>query len=96
VVISSTPDELFTPTQQLPLASEFFMRSEQIHRAIAKGNTRFEICQLVAKGVKVTHKPGARFEDSIGNVLGHLGLRQAAPRQATEHVGKPDVDVLLP
>jgi hypothetical protein len=67
------------------------MRSEQIHRALAKGNTRFEICQLVSKGVKVTHKPGARFEDSIGSVLGHLGLRDAAPRNPTTHSEKPDV-----
>jgi len=71
------------------------MRSEQIHRAISKGNTRFEICQLVSKGVKVTHKPGARFEDSIGNVLGHLGQRQAAPRQAIVHPGKADAEVIL-
>jgi hypothetical protein len=48
------------------------MRSEQIHRALAQGHNRFEICQLVSKGVRVTHKPGARFEDSIGNVLDHL------------------------
>lgn len=49
------------------------MRSEQIHCALAQGHNRFEICQLVSKGVKHTHKPGARFEDSIGDVLGHLG-----------------------
>jgi len=72
------------------------MRSEQIHRAIAKGNTRFEICQLVSKGVKVTHKPGARFEDSIGNVLGHLGIRDAAPRRAFTPPVKPDADIILP
>jgi hypothetical protein len=49
------------------------MRSHQIHNALAQGHNRFEICQLVAKGVKHTHKPGNRFEDSIGDVLGHLG-----------------------
>ena len=58
------------------------MRSEQIHRAMAQGHTRFEICQFVFKGVKVTHKSGTRFEDSIGNVMTHLGLSQALPRQA--------------
>jgi hypothetical protein len=49
------------------------MLSEQIHCALAQGHNRFEICQLVSKGVRHTHKPGERFEDSIGDVLGHLG-----------------------
>jgi uncharacterized protein YoaH (UPF0181 family) len=40
------------------------MRSDQIHRSLAQGMNRFEVCQLVAKGVKATHKTGARFEDS--------------------------------
>lgn len=57
------------------------MRSEQIHRALAQGHTRYEICQLVSKGVRVTHIQGARFEDSIGNVLEHLALYKALPRQ---------------
>ncbi len=34
---------------------------------------RFEVCQLVAKGVKATHKTGGRFEDSINDVLQYLG-----------------------
>ena len=34
------------------------MRSDQIHRALAQGMNRFEMCQLVAKGVKATHKTG--------------------------------------
>ena len=49
------------------------MRSDQIHRALAQGMNRFEVCQLVAKGVKATHKTGARFEDSINDVLQYLG-----------------------
>jgi hypothetical protein len=49
------------------------MRSDQIHRALAHGINRFEVCQLVAKGVKATHKTGSRFEDSINDVLAHLG-----------------------
>ena len=49
------------------------MRSEQIHRALAQGMNRFEVCQLVAKGVKATHKTGSRFEDSINDVLQYLG-----------------------
>jgi uncharacterized protein YoaH (UPF0181 family) len=48
------------------------MRSDQIHRALARGISRYEVCQLVAKGVRVMHKPGTRYEDSINDVLGHL------------------------
>jgi uncharacterized protein YoaH (UPF0181 family) len=49
------------------------MRSDQIHRALAQGINRFEVCQLVAKGVKATHKTGGRFEDTINDVLQYLG-----------------------
>jgi hypothetical protein len=49
------------------------MRSDQIHRALAQGINRFEVCQLVSKGVRVTHKTGARFEDSINSVLQYIG-----------------------
>ena len=49
------------------------MRSDQIHRALAQGINRFEVCQLVAKGVKATHKTGLRFEDSINDVLQYIG-----------------------
>jgi len=49
------------------------MRSDQIHRALAQGINRFEVCQLVSKGVKVTHKTGGRFEDSINDVLQYIG-----------------------
>lgn len=49
------------------------MRSDQIHKALSQGMNRFEVCQLVAKGVRVTHKTGSRFEDSINDVLEYLG-----------------------
>lgn len=49
------------------------MRSDQIHQALSQGINRFEVCQLVSKGVKVTHKTGSRFEDSINDVLEYLG-----------------------
>ena len=49
------------------------MRSNEIYRALARGVNRFEVCQLVSKGVKATHKSGTRFEDSINMVLIHLG-----------------------
>jgi uncharacterized protein YoaH (UPF0181 family) len=49
------------------------MLSDQIHRALARGMNRFEVCQLVAKGVKATHKTGGRFEDTINDALEYLG-----------------------
>lgn len=59
------------------------MRSEQIHRALAQGHNRFQICRLVSKGIKITHKSGTRFEDSIGMVLDVLGLQRDLPAQRT-------------
>jgi hypothetical protein len=43
--------------------------------AIAQGNTRFEICGLVSKGLKIMHQRGVRFEDTIGDVLGMLARK---------------------
>ena len=59
------------------------MRSNQIHRALAQGINRFEVCQLVSKGVKATHKTGSRFEDSINDVLQYLGTHD--PGKETMH-----------
>jgi uncharacterized protein YoaH (UPF0181 family) len=56
------------------------MRSDQIHRALAQGMNRFEVCQLVAKGVKATHKTGGRFEDSINDVLQYLGTHETTQK----------------
>lgn len=55
------------------------MRSDQIHRALAQGINRFEVCSLVSKGVRRTHKLGLRFEDSINSVLNTINARQAHP-----------------
>jgi hypothetical protein len=49
------------------------MRSNQIHRALAQGINRFEVCQLVSKGVRATHVVGSRFEDTINSTLEYLG-----------------------
>jgi hypothetical protein len=65
------------------------MRSNQIHKALAQGMNRFEVCQLVSKGVKATHKTGSRFEDSINDVLEYLGTHEtteASMRPATSQV----------
>jgi uncharacterized protein YoaH (UPF0181 family) len=55
------------------------MRSDQIHRALAHGINRFEVCSLVSKGVRRTHKTGSRFEDSINDVLQYLGTQNSDP-----------------
>jgi hypothetical protein len=54
------------------------MRSDLIHSALAKGMNRFEVCQLVSKGVRVTHRTGGRFEDSINDVLQYMGTHKAS------------------
>lgn len=56
------------------------MRSELIQTAMAQGNNRFEICQKVGKGVRITHKSGTRLQDSILQMLGRLGSEPAVPR----------------
>ena len=55
------------------------MRSDQIHRALAHGINRFEVCSLVSKGVRKTHKTGSRFEDSINDVLQYIGTSDPHP-----------------
>jgi hypothetical protein len=67
------------------------MRSDKIHRALAQGMNRFEVCQLVAKGVKATHKTGARFEDSINDVLQYLGTHET-PKDSL-HPAAPQVSM---
>ncbi|MGA3333654.1 MAG: hypothetical protein ABSC62_05760 [Terracidiphilus sp.] len=65
------------------------MRSDQIHRALARGINRFEVCRLVSKGVKVTHKTGSRFEDSINNMLQYLGAHET-PREGLHPAVVPE------
>ena len=67
------------------------MRSDKIHRALAHGMNRFEVCQLVSKGVKATHKTGGRFEDSINDVLHYLGTHETLLE--TLHPAIPQVSV---
>ena len=56
------------------------MRSDKIHRALAQGINRFEVCQLVSKGVRAAHKSGSRFEDSINDILEHLGTHNTTQK----------------
>lgn len=70
------------------------MRSDKVHRALAQGINRFEICQLTAKGVKATHVTGARFEDTINTTLDYLGKHESD--QGKMHpAGKPTHGVTM-
>jgi uncharacterized protein YoaH (UPF0181 family) len=70
------------------------MRSDKIHRALDHGMNRFEVCQLVAKGVKATHKTGGRFEDSINDVLQYLGTHDT-PKETLHPAIVQDADKVL-
>jgi hypothetical protein len=70
------------------------MRSDKIHRALAQGINRFEVCQLVSKGVRATHKTGSRFEDTINDALEYLGNHKTEPE--TLHPPKAVVKSLKP
>lgn len=67
------------------------MRSELIHDALAKGINRFAVCQLVSKGVRVTHKTGSRFEDSINDVLHFMGTNQ--PNKENLHPAAKQISI---
>jgi uncharacterized protein YoaH (UPF0181 family) len=64
---------------------ELTLRSEKIYRALSSGISRYEVCQLISKGVRATHKAGTRYEDSINNVLDYLGspTRAHAPEDVS-------------
>ena len=59
------------------------MRSEQIHRVLEQENNRFQICRLVSRGLKLSHKSGTRIEDSIGIELTRMGLFTAVAPPTT-------------
>lgn len=58
------------------------MRSHQIHRVLAHGYSRYEVCQLVGKDVRAVHRSDSRFEDSINNVLQFLGTHDTPTHSA--------------
>ncbi len=70
------------------------MRSDKIHRALAQGINRFEVCQLVSKGVRATHKTGGRFEDTINDALEYLGSHKT--EQDSLHPAKAASKTLQP
>lgn len=65
------------------------VRSKQVHTAIAQRNNRFEICQMVSKGVRKLHKDGTRMADSITDVLGMLSAEPATLGHISTSVMNP-------
>lgn len=65
------------------------MRSDKIYLALSYGNTRFEICNMVAKGMRATHKAGMSTEESIDRVLDLIGPRFIGPRRVTVNLPRP-------
>lgn len=72
------------------------MRSDQIHRALAQGINRFEVCQLVSKGVRASHKTGSRFEDTINDTLEYLGNHKASRDTMYTPTGKAEDEAYTP
>jgi hypothetical protein len=75
------------------------MRSQKIHCVLAQGMNRFEVCQLVSKGVRATHKSGSRFQDSINDVLQYLGTHahtQESIRPAKPQVSEKSLNTAAP
>jgi uncharacterized protein YoaH (UPF0181 family) len=70
------------------------LRSTKIHRVLAQGMNRFEVCQLVSKGVRATHKSGARFQDSINDVLQYLGSHVQSPESMRPAIEQDNVKSL--
>ena len=65
------------------------VRSNKVHLALSYGNTRYEICNMIAKGMRATHKAGMRTEESIDRVLGLIGPRFIGPRLMTVNLPRP-------
>ena len=72
------------------------MRSDKIHRALSHGMNRFEVCQLVSKGVKATHKTGSRFEDSINDVLQFIGNQETRLNELHPAIAQISVKSMKP
>ena len=58
------------------------MRTDQLQIAIAQKNNRFEVCQIVSKGLRLTHKQGTRMQDSIGDMLDTLNPLFVSPHKS--------------
>lgn len=72
------------------------MRSDKIHCALARGINRFEVCQLVSKAVRLTHKTGSRFEDTINDALEYLGSHEQKDLHGADSKGEATASQLTP
>lgn len=65
------------------------VRSDKVHLALSYGNTRYEICNMIAKGMRATHKAGMRTEESIDRVLAMIGPKFIGPRLVPVYFPRP-------
>ena len=65
------------------------MRSDNVYRALEHGRSRFEICQVVSKRVKRSHRPGSRFQDTINDTLLHVPEPAQVPAAAAAKSAVP-------
>jgi hypothetical protein len=54
------------------------------------------MCQLVAKGVRATHKTGGRFEDTINDALEFLGSHKSDQKSMHPGSNNPGAKTLKP
>jgi hypothetical protein len=58
-----------------------FMRSELVFGAVPAITNRYQLCGLVAKATRKLHKPHARMQDTVNEVLTRLGSVDAVVSQ---------------
>jgi len=55
-----------------------YMRSDLVYGAALDVSNRYQLCQLTAKAARKLHKPNARLQDTINDVLVHLNVSSTA------------------
>lgn len=58
------------------------MRSDLVYGAALDVSNRYRLCQLTAKAARKLHKPNARLQDTINEVLVHLSMSATASASA--------------
>ena len=69
------------------------MRSDLIYEALDTVNNRYLLCQLVSKATRKFHKPNARIQETMNDVLvrvGGAGQADQVIALPTERVAEPE------
>jgi hypothetical protein len=59
-----------------------YMRSDLVYGAALDVSNRYQLCQLTAKAARKLHKPNARLQDTINDVLAQLNVSSTADSSA--------------